>query len=390
MNPSRFIQIRKCSNYSPSGLSYIEQIGDEEAEVKGRFGTLNVRFDNTVAGDPEDFTQHIAIGLDGTDNSENENNTNERENIGNFFDTGTDTEGFLPLNLREAIEVRMPNNAYRKAAIALGTFEVTPNGDPEQAILDFYLEDTLVDRQVVEACDGASGNDAHKIIVVETESGEQFNKVRVTANPAGKGTTEQDGSGFSVRGVKFCGINNSCGLITNSECYEMINVTTDFASLGLGAGQTDLYTRTFFQQLAQGQQYVDCADTSMGVEVKNTANSDPVLGGDPTRAQEIDITTDGENYSWLRANNPDQCNASGHDSYVDVVASAEGERVQLRPRPTDSDQDGIGYDSAVGTDAALDGGGGDPEETLQLRFPYQWEQIAVNLGQGNRASKAID
>lgn len=183
-----------------------------------------------------------------------------------------------------------------------------------------------------------------------------------------------------MRGVRFCGTNTSCGLITNSECYEHVNVTNSFPSLGAGVGQTDIYTRTFFQQLGQGQQYINCGDTSLGVEVKNTANSDPVLGGDPARAAVIDITTGGENYSWLRGNNPDQCNGSGHDPYIDVTASTDGERVQLTVNAGDPDRDGLGYDSTAGGDGALDGGGTDPEETLQIRFPYQWQQFAINLG----------
>ena len=369
--------------YTQPGLNIVEGIENEEqAEISSRFGLLQLRFDNDdnasvtgaaggSGGEIEAMGDRRGISVAGIGNTEvsgsgeNGNDTS----IDNFYDSSSDTPGYNPVNLREAIEVRIPNTSYRKVALGLGSFELTGNGDQEEAIIDLYSEDTFIERHVVQGCDSGDSRELHKVVVIEGDSSNAaFNKVRITPNPIGAALDDNDASAFHIRGVKMCGTDRSCGLLTHSDCSETINVTEQFPRLGDGAGSTTTYTRERLEWLARDQ------IQNTGVPSNDISSDDSVLTDDPDLAMDIAIDVD-EQYAWLHSQNH---NGGGSDPYIDFVAGEEGSLVHLETAGTNAD--GFSVSSGTGDNNRIDGGGGDPEETLEVHFPYRWEQVVLSIG----------
>ena len=382
------------TEYFPVGLSLIEDIeDDDQAEISSRLGRLVIRMENSgdvtnilnnssgtygisgSGGELEDFSTDESIGVDGVDNAEGD----EEEMIGNYYDSASDTGSFLPFNLREAVEVRMPNNSYRKVTVNLGSHELTTNGDQEEAIVDLYLNDTFVERHRVLGCSGTNNNAIHKTFSIQAQS--PINRIRVTPNPVGDVASSADGSAFSLRGVKFCGTGSSCGLLSHNECYEHINVSDAFPASGIGVGTgnamdgfgTMTYTIEMARLLARDQFEADSADPESDI-----ISTDSILEAHEPLAQDIQITRDGDDYAWAHIRN--RRSNSSDDTHLDILPGNTGERVRYELNTGTARNDGFTVDSGSGDATRLDGGNGTADETLSFRFPADWAQVAFSVG----------
>ena len=344
--------------YSPIGLSHIDSIGSDNAEISSRLGRLSVTFDNSTGGDPEDHDTDESIGVQGIGDDDEAESSNDT--IGNFFDTNLSS--FNPFGERESIDVRFPSNGYRRVGLSLGSFERNANSNLEQAIIDLYRNDTFVKRQIVDGCDSPLGNDSsvHKAIIIQSTDAEgTFNRVRITPNPQAN-TSRSDASGFNLRGIKMCGNSHSCGVISQHECVERFDVSDNYPVNGIAVGtneETATYTVDFIENL-----YDDSSETT----------GDSLLPG-----ANFTIGLGDNDYSFLHARN-NRDDANSFDPYLDVHANNDQEQVSLRN--VGSILEGFGYDSSTGNDARVDGGAALTDETITIRWPRQWARVLLSVG----------
>ena len=339
----------------------------QTAKLVSSHGTITVNYRNTNDGTEEELWDGEGIGVSGVGNTYG-------NSISNFWeqtDAGPPATGvYLDANKRESLTVEFAER-YSRMTFNLGEFSdftITDGTDGivgdqtayESVLVRAYnsnngTPDTPVLEQTIDACTTNTANGHHMTVSLDL-SGSPADKITFTpvAEPFPNSLTSGEnayGTEFWLRGVQGCGVDASCGLLVDTDCFVYDGVTNGFPA-----------TYTYATTAGTG--------STADITIENVQTAAGVIAG-VAGSDALRFEGNGET-PWLHISEPGASNievdifGNGIDVYLDGHNTAGQEA-----------REGFSIDNTTIANTL--------NEQIHFIFHETWERVALSIGKFGRA-----